>query len=259
MWRDATGLVKYMSDHFAYIYLNGRILDFEEKPKNPKSNLASMGVYIFNWDKLHDYLIADEKDPNSKNDFGANIIPAMLDAGEKVYAYHFKGYWKDVGTIDSLWEANMDLLASGSELGDLNVFDRSWRIYSRPNSAPPHYVGADASVSHTLISEGCEVYGAVENSVLFTGVTVDAGARVKYSIVMPGAVIAEDAVVEYAIVAEDAVIEKGAHVGADPASVDPEHWGVTVVGSSVTVGAGVVVKPRAMADTDISPGEETTP
>ena len=230
---------------------DGRILAFEEKPVHPKSNLASMGVYIFNWRKLRDYLEADERDPDSSNDFGADIIPAMLSAGEKTYAYRFKGYWKDVGTIDSLWEANMDLLASGNDPGDLNVFDRAWRIYSRPNSAPPHFVGEDAHISHALVSEGCEVYGSVENSVLFSGVIVGANARVKYSIVMPGAVIEEDAVVEYAIVAEDAVIKKGAHVGADPAGAKPEEWGVTVVGASVNIGPGVTLEPHAMAQADI--------
>ena len=234
---------------------DGRILDFEEKPAQPKSNLASMGVYVFNWSKLRAYLEDDEQDPNSRNDFGANVIPAMLAADEKMYAYHFKGYWKDVGTIDSLWEANMDLLSLGGDLGDLDIFDRSWRIYSRPNSAPPHFVGSDAQISHSLVSEGCEVHGTVENSVLFSGVTVAAGAKIKYSIVMPGAVIEEGATVEYAIIAEDAVIGRAAKIGADPSGVNPEEWGVTVVGSTVTIGSGVVLKPRAMAHTDIW-GEE---
>lgn len=230
----------------------GNIYEFEEKPKRPKSNLASMGIYVFSWKKLRAYLLADEANPESNNDFGSNIIPAMLAAGEKMISYRFKGYWKDVGTIESLWEANMDMLASSS---DLDIFDPSWRIFARPNSAPPHFLGETASVSHSLITEGCEVHGTVENSVLFTNVTVKKGARVKYSIVMPGAVLEEDATVEYAIVAEDAVIGKGAHVGADPSASSLEDWGVAVVGSMVHVGCGATLKPRVMANTDI-PGEE---
>ena len=230
---------------------DGCIVGFEEKPREPKSNLASMGVYVFNWKKLKSYLLDDDQNPNSSNDFGADIIPAMLAAGESLYAYRFKGYWKDVGTIDSLWEANMDLLASGGDISDLNIFDPTWRIYSRPNSAPPHFVGAEAQISHAVVSEGCEVYGSVENSVLFTDVKVAPGARVKYSIVMPGAIIEEDAVVEYAIVAEDAVIERGAKIGGDPSGVPPEEWGLAIVASSVTIGPGVVLGPRAMARCDI--------
>ena len=238
---------------------DGSIAGFEEKPKNPKSTLASMGVYVFTWQKLRAYLLADERDPHSHNDFGADIIPAMLQAGERVFCYRFTGYWKDVGTIDSLWEANMDLLASGSDLGDLNIFEPSWRIYSRPNSAPPHFVGDSAHISHAVVSEGCEVYGSVENSVLFTGVTVEPGARVKYSIIMPGAVIERDASVEYAIVAEEAVIRRGARVGADPGAMPPNEWGLTVVASSVTIGPGVILRPRTMAHADIPKGEGPTP
>ncbi len=229
----------------------GDIVEFEEKPKHPKSNLASMGIYVFTWSKLRAYLLADEADPNSSNDFGSNIIPAMLAANEKMVSYRFKGYWKDVGTIESLWEANMDMLASSS---DLDIFDPSWRIYARTNSAPPHFVGGSARISHSLVTEGCEIYGTVENSVLFSNVTIQPGAIVKYSIVMPGAVVSEGAVVEYAIIAEDAVIGQNAHIGADPSASSLEDWGVAVVGSSVKVGPGVTLKPRAMAHVDI-PGE----
>jgi glucose-1-phosphate adenylyltransferase len=226
---------------------DGSIVSFEEKPKKPQSNLASMGVYVFSWKKLRAYLLADEANPASKNDFGGNIIPAMLAAGEKLFSHRFKGYWKDVGTIDSLWEANMDLLAGGQ----LNIFDPAWRIYARSTGTPPHFVGPAARVSHSLVTEGCEVYGSVENSVIFTGGTVKAGARVKYSIVMPGAVIGEDAVVEYAIIAEDAVVGRGARVGADPSAVNPKDWGVAVVGPAVHVGAGAVLLPKEMAGADV--------
>ncbi len=225
------------------------IYEFEEKPKKPKSNLASMGIYIFNWKKLKEYLISDEADPKSQNDFGANIIPRMLAAGERMIVYRFSGYWKDVGTINSLWEANMDMLATATKL---NLFDPEWRIYARNPSAPPHYIGSDAVVTHSLVTEGCQIYGSVENSVLFNSVTVKAGAQVKYSILMPGAVIEENAVVEYSIIAEDAHIGPGARVGSDPASVPPDAWGVSVVATGVSVGKGRIVKPQEMADDDLN-------
>jgi glucose-1-phosphate adenylyltransferase len=196
-------------------------------------------------------LLADNDDPKSKNDFGKNIIPTMLNTGERMMIYRFKGYWKDVGTIESLWEANMDMLNAGN---DLDVFDPSWPIYSNPRSAAPHFVGEGAAVSHSLVTEGCEIYGTVENSVLFTDVTVASGAFVKYSILMPGAVIEKGAVVEYAIIAEDACIQAGARVGADPSAVPVDEWGVTVVASGVTVGPNVLVKTRSMVGVDILTG-----
>ena len=224
------------------------IYEFEEKPKNPKSNLASMGIYIFSWKKLRAYLMADEQDPQSSNDFGANIIPKMLDAGEKLIVYRFTGYWKDVGTINSLWESNMDMLSRTTKL---DLFDSRWRIYARNPSAPPHYIGAGAHVSHSLITEGCEVYGSVENSVLFHSVTVAPSASVKYSIIMPGAVIEEGACVEYAIVAEEAHIGKNARVGADPTAGDFDRWGIAVVASGVTIGENRILKAKEMADQDM--------
>jgi len=218
-----------------------RIYEFEEKPKHPKSNLASMGIYIFTWAKLRDYLIADEADPDSVNDFGKNVIPAMLSAGEVMSAYRFRGYWKDVGTINSLWDANMDML---SVENGVNLYDSEWPIYARTPTKPPHVTGKNAVVSHSLVTGGCRVDGTVENSVLFHSVTVEEGAVVRYSILMPGTVVKAGAVVEYAIVAEDAVIGAGARVGAPPDG--GESWGVALVASRVEVDDGAAVPPAAM-------------
>ena len=220
------------------------VYEFEEKPKQPKSTLASMGIYIFSWKKLRQYLIDDEADPKSSNDFGKNIIPTMLAAKEKLSVYRFQGYWKDVGTIESLWDANMDMLSSSNQI---DLYDPAWRIYARNPTAPPHYLGADAVVSHSLVTEGCEVYGEVLNSVLFNDVTVAEGASVRYSILMPGAVVEDGAVVEYAIIAENARVGAGAHVGQDPKDVaDPEKWGIAVVASDVKIEAGRVIEANTM-------------
>ena len=194
---------------------NDDIYEFEEKPKKPKSNLASMGIYIFTWKKLREYLVADEADEKSSNDFGKNIIPAMLNAGEKMTAYRFQGYWKDVGTIDSLWDANMDMLSPDN---GIDLYDNEWPIYARTPIRPPHFMGKDARVTHSMVTSGCEVYGTVENSVLFHSVIVEEGAVVRYSILMPGTVVKKGAVVEYAIVAEESVIGENARVGASPPS-----------------------------------------
>ena len=230
---------------------NDDIYEFEEKPKKPKSNLASMGIYIFTWKKLREYLIADEEDEKSSNDFGKNIIPAMLDAGEKMTAYRFKGYWKDVGTISSLWDANMDMLAPHS---GIDLYDPSWPIYARSPIKPPHVTGPNAQISHSLVTGGCQVDGSVENSVLFHSVTVEEGADVQYSILMPGAVVKKGAVVAYAIVAENAVIGEEATIGAPP-SEDPD-WGIAVVGGGVAIGDKAVVKPSAMIREDVKGGEQ---
>jgi glucose-1-phosphate adenylyltransferase len=228
---------------------DGVIFEFEEKPAVPKSTLASMGIYIFTWSKLKDYLLADEADKKSKNDFGGNIIPKMLADGQKMMIHRFSGYWRDVGTVESLWEANMDML-SGSEI---NLSSPSWRIYARNPTSPPHYVGDNATVSHSLITEGCEVYGGVFNSVLFNDVTVEQGAYVEYSIVMPGAVIERGAIIKYAIIAENARIKPGARIGAPPEQFpdNPDDWGIAVVASGVTVGEGKVVNAREMTDGDV--------
>lgn len=228
-----------------------RIFEFEEKPAHPKSNLASMGIYVFTWSKLRSYLIADEADPASSNDFGKNIIPSMLGAGERLMAYRFHGYWKDVGTINSLWDANMDLLARNS---GIDLYDTSWPIYARTPVRPPHVTGPNASISHSLVTGGSQVDGMVENSVLFHSVTVEEGASVQYSILMPGAVVKAGAQVSYAILAEDAVVEAGALVGSAP-DADP-NWGVAVVAGGVTVGEGAVVPPSAMVREDVKGGEQ---
>ncbi len=239
------------ASRFGLMFVNddGSISEFEEKPKNPRSNKASMGVYIFTWSKLRQYLIDDENNPNSGNDFGHDVIPAMHTAGEKMFAFKFDGYWKDVGTIDSLWEANLDLL---NPKVDLDLSDDSWKIYSRNPIAPPHFVAATAKAENSMIGEGCYIAGDVDYSILFSNVTVEEGATVKYSIIMPGTTVKKGAVVEYAIVAENAVIEEGAHVGESPEGIASlEDWGVTVIGENVTIGAGVAVKAKEMIDTDI--------
>lgn len=194
----------------------GRIVEFQEKPAEPKSNLASMGIYIFNWKLLRKMLTADMKDPDSSHDFGKDIIPAMLNDGKKLVAYKFKGYWKDVGTIDSLWEANMDLLDKNNEL-DLN--DSTWKIYTEDAVALPQYIGPDAEIDRAFITQGCVIEGSVKNSVLFTGARVGAGAKIIDSVLMPGAEVAEGAVVQRALVADNIKIGKEAQVG----SADSEH------------------------------------
>ena len=208
------------------------ISEFEEKPAHPKSNKASMGVYIFTWEKLRQYLVADAEDPNSSNDFGKNIIPKMLGDQQRMFAYDFKGYWKDVGTIESLWEANMDLLTLPMPI---DLYDAKWRIYGRNPGLAPHFIAEGASVRNSLITEGCEVYGHVDHSVIFSGVTIREGATVKDSVVMPGAVIERGAQVQRAIVSEDAVIGAGATVGEATGNI-------AVVGTGVHLAAGGEVK-----------------
>ena len=177
-----------------------RIIEFEEKPEHPKSNLASMGIYIFNWKLLRKKLVADMKDPDSNHDFGKDIIPTLLNDGKKLYAYKFKGYWKDVGTIDSLWEANMDLLSKNNEL-DLN--DPTWKIYTEDATALPQYIGPDAEINHAFVNQGCVIEGEITNSVLFTGAKVGKGAKIINSVLMPGVVVDENAVVTRALVADN--------------------------------------------------------
>ena len=192
------------------------ITEFAEKPKEPKSNLASMGIYIFTWKLLRKMLMADIKNPDSSHDFGKDIIPTMLNDNRTLYAYKFEGYWKDVGTIDSLWEANMDLLSSKNEL---DLGDPSWKIYTEDVAALPQYISAEADVKDAYITQGCVVQGEVKHSVLFTGVKIGAGARIIDSVLMPGVVVEEGAVVQRALVADGIRIGKGAVVGA----ADSEH------------------------------------
>ena len=195
---------------------NGCIVEFEEKPEHPKSNLASMGIYIFNWKTLRKMLIADMKNAGSNHDFGKDIIPALLADNRKLVAYKFKGYWKDVGTIDSLWEANMDLLDSNN---DLDLSDPTWKIYTEDTTTLPQYLGPDADVKRAYITQGCVVNGKVKNSVLFTGAKVGKGAKIIDSVLMPGVEVEEGAVVTRALVANDIKIGKSAKVG----SADSEH------------------------------------
>lgn len=227
---------------------DGSIYEFDEKPKVPKSNKASMGIYVFSWDKLRKYLIEDEADPNSSNDFGHDILPKMLNCGERMMAFEFDGYWKDVGTIDSLWESNMDLLNPKVEM---KLNDESWRIYSRNPIRPPHYIAEKASVQAALITEGCSIYGNVDSSVIFSNVIIENGATVSDSIIMPGAVIKSGATVQYAIIGEDAVIGEGAVIGKRPEEVeDLDNWGVAVVGQDCIIKPGVTIAPKEMIDAE---------
>lgn len=223
---------------------NDVITEFAEKPKEPKSNLASMGVYIFSWKVLKQYLVANEKDENATKDFGKNIIPDMLADKCKMVAYHFSHYWKDVGTIDSLWEANMDCLDPNVPL---NLYDNNWKIYSRNPVMPPHYAGSNSKIENSMVAEGCNIYGTVDFSILFSGVTVEEGAVVRDSIIMPNTVIKKDAVIEYSIVGEDCIIGEGSHIGERPeTTIDKDKWGIAVVGHKVNISDNVEVKAKAM-------------
>ncbi len=213
---------------------DGRIFKFTEKPKHPDSTKASMGIYIFSREKLTEYLKADAADPASSNDFGKNIIPAMLAAGEKLMAYPFSGYWKDVGTIDSLWEANMDILGDDPVL---KFATDGWRVLSRHDNAPPQYLGEHAVVENASVTEGCEILGTVKNSVLGENVRVMEGATVTDSVIMGECVIREGATVEYAIIDRDTEIGKGARVGEPRAA----GHGIAVLGTGVRVAENAVV------------------
>ena len=218
-----------------------RITAFEEKPKEPKSTLASMGIYIFSRKVLEEYLIADEADPESSKDFGKNIIPKMLNDGCRMIAYPFKGYWKDVGTIQSLWEANMDLLDENSEL---DLADRSWRIYSRNYANPPHYTGNFAKISNSLITEGCQIEGIVENSILSSGVRVARGAYIKDSVILANVTVGEGATVNYSIVDSDTTIGAGCVIGRTKSSGEQ----ITVIGSDLVLQPGKDIPGGAMVN-----------
>ena len=235
---------------------DGSIYEFEEKPKKPKSTNASMGIYIFKWSVLRAFLEADEADRTSENDFGKNIIPAILNAGHKLYAYRFEGYWKDVGTISSLWQANMEVL--DPKHSGINLFDENWKIYSRNTGRPCQQIGSDATISNSMISEGCKVNGTVKNSILFPGAVVEKGATVEAAVVMGGTVIKAGASVKHCIVAENVTIEEGATVGAMPEGGlnIAEPGDVATVGSGVVIGKGAVVGPKAMVSSDVKDGEE---
>ena len=220
----------------------GRIVDFTEKPKEPKSTLASMGIYVFSWEKLRKYLIENENANTGSKDFGKDIIAAMLANDERLFAYEFEGYWKDVGTLDSLWEANMDLLSPSVPL---NLYDPNWKVYSRHNNMPPQYIGKNAHVENSMITEGSVVDGTVDFSIISSGVTIEEGASVKYSIVMPGTTIKKNAVVEYAIIGENCVVESDAMIGMNPESVpNRDDWGIAVLGHNITISSGKRVLPK---------------
>lgn len=218
---------------------NMQVIEFQEKPEQPKSDLASMGIYTFTWKKLREYLVADAADENSDHDFGKNIIPAMIANGEKLMAYPFEGYWKDVGTIQSLWEANMELLQDHPEL---DLYDKNWKIFSRNPNAPCCYVDRYAKTSNCMICEGCYIYGTVENSVLSTGVVVEKGAVVRDSILMEGCIVKENARVTMSIIDENTVVEPEARIGGDDI--------ITVLGSNVKVESGARIPEGEM----IQPG-----
>ena len=224
---------------------DGSIYEFDEKPAVPKSTNASMGIYVFSWKTLKKYLIEDENNENSSNDFGKDVLPAMLNAGEKMMAYPFEGYWKDVGTIDSLWEANMDLL-------DPNVSLSLKNVYSRNPMMPPHYVGEEAEIQNSMIADGCIVNGKLEFSILFPGVTIGKGATINSSIIMPGAVIEEGANIQFSIISENTVIGKNAQIGKNPVEMENrDDWGIAVIGDGLKIGDNVVIEPKAMIDHDV--------
>lgn len=214
-----------------------QIEEFEEKPKKPKSTKASMGIYIFTWEKLREYLIEDENDASSENDFGKNIIPKMLQDGQRLYAYQFDGYWKDVGTISSLWEANMDIL----EGKEFNLDDDKWKVYARNNAEPPHYIAPTGNIVNCLISEGTVVKGTAKNSIISNSVTIGEGAYVESSIIMPGAVIEDGADVRYSIIGWDAKIGKNCMVGETLPECKPGEWKISVIAPNYTLAENSVV------------------
>ncbi len=220
---------------------DGRIFEFEEKPKNPKSTKASMGIYIFRWEVLKKYLIADNDDPKSSNDFGKNVIPRMLEDGYKLYAYSFRGYWKDVGTIDSLWESNMDILGREPKL---NLDDPENRIYARNYAHPSSFIAKGAEVVNSYVAEGSAVYGKVVNSIISTGCTIEKDAEIHDSFVMPGASIGRRSIVRYAIIGEDATVHDNARIGDSPEFYDKHKWGIAVVGKDKVVEQNKILLPK---------------
>ncbi len=243
-WEDASRFGIMNTDEDSKIY------EFVEKPKNPISNKASMGIYIFNWKKLRQNLLADKKGSGSCNDFGKDIIPRMLRDGDRMYAFPFKGYWRDVGTIRSLWEANMDLL---EETPELDLYDPGWKIYSRNPVEPPHYIAKGANVRSCIITEGGMIYGDVNHSVLFAGVTVGKGSRVHNSILMPNVKIGENTVIESAIIAENTVVGDNCYIGySGDGEEKPKRRGkdITVIGENLTLPSGYRLDKGVMVDSE---------
>ena len=225
---------------------NGEIYEFEEKPKQPKSNKASMGIYVFTWSVLRKYLVEDEANKDSDNDFGKNIIPKMIGDGMRMFAYQFDGYWKDVGTISSLWEANMDVLKGGSAAEDLDLDDEGWKIYARNMAEPPHFISPTGRVQNCLISEGTMVHGTVKDSIVSHSVVIGKNAYVEGSIIMPGAVVEEGADVRYSIVGWDAVVGKGSMVGETLTECKPGEWKISVIAPGYELPENSVVGANEM-------------
>ena len=244
-WEEASRFGLMVTDE------NDKITAFQEKPKEPKSNLASMGIYIFNWDVLKKYLIEDEADPESENDFGKNVIPSLLRVGRDMYAYHFSGYWKDVGTISSLWEANMEVL--DPEHSGIDLFEDDWKIYSRNSGKTGHRILDTGVVENSMVTDGCRIAGHVKHSILFSGVSVEEGAEIEDAVVMGGTVIKKGASVKHCIVAEKVKESENAVVGEMPKD---GAGSVATIGSGVYIGDGAKVGPAAMIDQNVKDGEE---
>ena len=245
-WEDANRFGIMNTDE------NNKIYEFVEKPKNPISNKASMGIYIFKWKNLRQYLMEDQMNPDSSNDFGKDIIPKMLMDGQTMYAFPFKGYWRDVGTIKSLWEANMDLL---EEAPELDLYDPSWKIYSRNPVEPPHFIGRGANVRRCIITEGGIIYGDVNHSVLFSGVKVGRGSRIHNSILMPNVKVGENTVIENAIVAENTIIGDNCYLGYSSRAESndtelTEDNEITVIGENLVLPSGYKLEQGLMIDAD---------
>ena len=229
---------------------NLRIKNFFEKPENPISSMASMGVYIFKWEILKDYLVKDEQDEKSSNDFGKNIIPKMLKDGRRMYAYKFKGYWKDVGTIYSLWEANMELLHKKPAM---NLFDKGWRIYSKNAIQPPHYTAEGAVIKDSMVTEGSVIYGKVKNSIISSGVRIGKNSTVEDSVLFPGVVIEDECIVKKAIIGERSVVMEGSQIGVDDNIVGqtPSKMcsdGIVLIGTDLIIESGTKIAKNVMVE-----------
>lgn len=218
---------------------DGSIYEFEEKPKKPKSNLASMGVYIFKSNVLYQYLIEDEADKKSDNDFGKNVIPALLRDERRVFAYKFDGYWKDVGTIHSLWEANMELLD-----GTFNIRDKKFKTYARNYAKPPSYIAKNCEIKNSFVAEGCSVKGKISHSVISTGCTIEEGVEIYDSVIMPETVIKKGSVIKYAIIGENVIVDENTRIGDDPVFYDEDEWDISVVGKGKHVVKNTTIKPN---------------
>jgi len=233
---------------------SGQVYEFEEKPKNPKNNLASMGVYIFTWDVLRQYLIDDDLNPDSENDFGKNIIPNMLNDGKRLFAYSFEGYWKDVGTIQAYWESNMDLI---ERIPVFNLFDHDWKIFSVNPVKPANYIGVTGSAKRSIIAEGCMIYGSVRNSVIFPGVFIEEGAMIEDSIIMANTVVKRNAHVKKSIISENVLIEEDVHIGFGedlPNQKKPHIYdsGISVIAENSIIPRGAILGKNVVVDRDVT-------